>query len=167
MKNLVHVARERIESPEHRKFIKYALASIISVIVTQVLLIFFYSGMSMDGEWSAFFASSIAAVPSYFLNRNWVWRKSGKSHMTREVLPFWVMVFIGLAFSAAIGYYADDAGQKWTDSHFLRAVIITGSNIAGFALLWVLKFVIFNKILFVHHPQDLDPVLDGRTGLPT
>ena len=27
--------------------------------------------------------------------------------------------------------------------------------------------VIFNKILFVHHPDDLEPVLDGRTGLPT
>jgi len=167
MQNLVEVVRARIESPERRKFIKYALASIISVIVTQIVLIFCYSGLKIDGEWSAFIASSIAAVPSYFLNRNWVWRKTGKSHMRKEVLPFWIMVFIGLGFSALIGYYADDAGQRLTDSHFVRTLIITGSNIAGFAILWVLKFIIFNKILFVHHPEDLDPVLDGRTGLPT
>jgi putative flippase GtrA len=167
MNNLVEVVRERIESPEHRKFIKYALASVISVIVTQIVLVFCFSGLKMDGEWSAFTASSIAAVPSYFLNRNWVWRKSGKSHLRKEVLPFWVMVFIGIAFSALIGYYADSAGQNYTDSHFVQTLIVTGSNVGGFAVLWVLKFIIFNKILFAHHPEDLDPVLDGRTGLPT
>ena len=39
--------------------------------------------------------------------------------------------------------------------------------LAAFGVLWVAKFVIFNKILFVHHLEDLDPALDGRTGLPT
>lgn len=167
MNTLAAAVRARIESPEHRKFIKYALASVISVIVTQIVLIICYAAIKLSGEWSAFIASSIAAVPSYFLNRNWVWRKSGKSHMRKEVLPFWIMVFIGLGFSALIGYYADSAGQNATDSHFLRTLIVTGSNIGGFAILWVLKFIIFNKILFAHNPEDLDPVLDGRSGLPT
>jgi putative flippase GtrA len=168
MNTLVNAIRARIESPEHRKFIKYALASVISVIVTQIVLIFCYSGVKLSGGWSAFIASSVAAVPSYFLNRNWVWRKSGKSHMRKEVLPFWIMVFIGLGFSALIGYYADSAGAKVTDSHFFRTLIITGSNVGGFALLWVLKFIIFNKILFAHRPADeIDPVLDGRSGIPT
>jgi putative flippase GtrA len=165
MNNLAEAVRERIESPEHRKFIKYALASVISVIVTQIVLVFCFSGLKMDGGKAAFVASSIAAVPSYFLNRNWVWRKTGKSHVRKEVLPFWVMVFIGLALSALIGYFADSASKDL--DHFVRTLIITGSNIGGFAVLWVLKFIIFNKILFAHHPEDLDPVLDGRTGLPT
>lgn len=167
MANLAEAVRARIESPEHRKFIKYALASVISVIITQILLLLFYSGLGMDGEWAGFFASSIAAIPSYFLNRNWVWRKTGKSHLKREVIPFWIMVFIGLGFSALAGYFADDAAHNWTDSSFLRAAIVTGSNIGAFAVLWVIKYVIFNKIMFIHHPEDLDPVLDGRSGLPT
>ena len=41
------------------------------------------------------------------------------------------------------------------------------ANIASFGVLWVAKFVIFNKFMFVHHPQDLPEALDGRTGVPT
>jgi putative flippase GtrA len=167
MNKFLETLRARIDSPERRKFIKYALASVISVIVTQIILFFCYYALRLGGGLSAFIASSIAAVPSYYLNRSWVWRKSGKSHFMKEVLPFWVMVFIGLAFSFALGVVADVAGEDWTQNHVLRTLIVQGSNIGGFAFLWVLKFIIFNKILFIHHPQDLEPALDGRTGLPT
>lgn len=167
MNKLLEAVRARIESPERRKFIKYALASVVSVIVTQIILFICYFAIRLEGGTSAFIASSIAAVPSYYLNRSWVWRKAGKSHLMKEVLPFWVMVFIGLAFSAVLGWAADAAGRNWTDSHALRTLIVQGSNISGFAVLWVLKFIIFNKILFATHPQDLEPAFDGRTGLPT
>ena len=41
--------------------------------------------------------------------------------------------------------------------------------LAAFGVLWVGKFFILNKVLFVHHPEELEeiPALDGRTGLPT
>jgi putative flippase GtrA len=159
--------RERLDSPERRKFAKYAFASVISVIITQVILFFCFYALRMSGGKSAFIASSIAAVPSFYLNRNWVWGKSGRSHLRKEVLPFWVMVVIGLVFSSLAGRYADVLGRDLTDSHFLRSVIVTGSNIGAFGILWILKYIIFNRILFAHHPEDMDPALDGRSGLPT
>ena len=35
------------------------------------------------------------------------------------------------------------------------------------AVLWLGKFVIFNKVLFAHHLDDLPEALDGRAGVPT
>ena len=45
-------------------------------------------------------ANVVATVPSYVLNRRWVWGRGGRSHFWREVMPFWVLSFIGLAFSS-------------------------------------------------------------------
>jgi hypothetical protein len=47
------------------------------------------------------------------------------------------------------------------------ALLVNGANVAAFGVLWVVKFVIFNKWMFVHHLEDLPEALDGRTGVPT
>lgn len=85
--------------------------------------------------------------------------------MTREVIPFWVMAAIGLAASTGASAFAESLAHH--ASHALRTFVVTFASFLAFAILWILKFVIFNKILFVHHPQDLEPALDGRTGVPT
>jgi len=159
--------RAQLDTPERRKFIRYTVASAISVAVTVTLQLLGYGVFHVKGGWSGFIASAVAAFPSYYLNRSWVWGKSGRSHLTGEVLPFWGMALFGVFFSMAVSHYADQAAHSWTDSHPLRTLVVTGSSVVGFGVLWLLKYVIFNKILFVHHPEDLDPVLDGRTGFPT
>jgi hypothetical protein len=44
---------------------------------------------------------------------------------------------------------------------------VNASALAAFGSLWVGKFVIFNKVLFAHREAELEPALDGRTGVPT
>lgn len=167
MSNLASAVRARIESPEKRKFIKYSMVSVVSVIVTEVVLVIAYRGFGMSGGWAGFTASTIAAVPSYYLNRSWVWRKAGRSHFMKEVLPFWVMAFIGIGFSSLVSNVADDVARSVTENQSLRSLILVIANVGAFGVLWILKFIIFNKILFAHREEQLEPALDGRSGLPT
>jgi putative flippase GtrA len=167
MSPLVSKVRAQAKRPGIKKLVKYSLVSVIAVAITLVLQAFCYGVLHISAPISALIASSIAAVPSYILNRSWVWKKGGKSHMKREVLPFWIMVFVGLAASMGASAGAEAFAQSASDSRGVQTVIVTGASFSAFAILWFLKFVIFNKILFVHHPEDLDPALDGRAGLPT
>lgn len=167
MNSLVALVRSRLESPVVRKLIKYSMVSVIAVIVTLVVQVICFGVIKIDAAESAVIASTIAAVPSYFLNRMWVWRKNGRSHMTREVLPFWIMFVIGLVASAGASAFAKSLVDGPEISHAMRTFVVTGASFLAFAALWVGKFILFNKVLFVHHPQDLDPALDGRTGVPT
>src|SRR5213080_1599719 len=49
-------------------------------------------------------ATSLATGPSYYLNRRWTWGKTDASDPWREVLPFWILSFAGLALSTiAVG----------------------------------------------------------------
>lgn len=167
MSSLITQVRGKIESPKYKKFIKYSLTSVVSLTITVLLQVIFYGLFHLKGGMSALAASTIAAFPSYFLNRRWVWGKSGRSHMKKEVIPFWAMVFLGLGVSAGASALGDSVAHSLTDSHALRTGIVVGSSVLAFAILWFGKFIIFNKILFVHRESDLDPVLDGRSGLPT
>jgi len=150
----------RARSPQGQKAIRYTLVSAISVVIGQTLLACFYNVVHWSAAWSNVWAVSISAGPSYYLNRYWAWGKRGRNHLLKEVLPFWGLALLGLAFSTWSVHFAE---HRWHGS----AVAVQAANLFGFGVLWVAKFVIFNELMFKHHPQDLPPAIDGRTGVPT
>ena len=154
-------------SPVGQKLVRYSIVSVISVIVSQTVLFSLQLTSNVREGWANIIAVAVATVPSYELNRKWAWGKSGPSHLWKEVVPFWALAFLGLAFSE----WAVVVAGHWARDHHLirlaRSALVNGAALSGFGVLWVAKFVIFNKLLFVHHEQDMDPAFDGRTGLPT
>jgi putative flippase GtrA len=161
--------KDKARSPGGRKMIKYTLVSVISVIVSQIVLAILLFGFHWSGRNGQILACSVATVPSYYLNRTWVWGKGGRSHLMKEVAPFWTLAFIGLAFSTWCADYADSHADEWVSDTNTQKLIVMAFALGAFGVLWLGKFVIFNKILFVHHPEELEeiPALDGRTGIPT
>jgi putative flippase GtrA len=145
---------------------RYTMVSVIAVGVTFVVLGITVGLLKWPAFWANITATSVATVPSYELNRKWAWGKHGKSHLWKEVVPFWVLSFIGLAFSTWSAVLAESFAKHHHLTHFWHTVVVEAAVVGSFGILWVGKFIIFNKFLFVHHPQDLEPALDGRTGLP-
>jgi putative flippase GtrA len=156
---------ELSRTPQGKKMVRYTATSAICLVISEVVLtILGLLGWTALG--AVLTATAISTVPSYELNRKWAWGKSGKSHLGKEVVPFWVLAFIGLAFSLWTVSVAQTFARHHHFSVIMRTGILDGAFIGAYGILWVGKFVIFNKILFVHHPQDLPPALDGRTGIP-
>jgi putative flippase GtrA len=157
---------EYCRTPEGKKIVRYSATSAICVVISTVILTVLVGVL----HWHAFGASltstAVSTVPSYELNRKWAWGKSGKGHLWKEVVPFWTLAFIGLAFSTWGSVVAESYSKHHHFSHLVHTTVVTGAFIGSFGVLWIGKFIIFNKILFVHHPEDLTPALDGRSGLP-
>ena len=87
-------------TPEGLKLIRYTAVSVISALTSLVVLTIVYGVLRLWSEvFSTLFANVVAGVPSYILNRRWVWGKSGRSHWWREILPFWVMSLTGIGFA--------------------------------------------------------------------
>ena len=156
-----------VRTPEGRKMFRYTMVSVIAVAVSQVTLLSLQLGLSMSEGWANLIATAVGTVPSYELNRKWAWGKTGKGHLWKEVVPFWALSFLGLAFSeyAVIlaGHFAD--GRHF--SHLTKSLTVNLAALLAFGVLWVAKFIIFNKWLFAHHPEQQTEALDGRTGIPT
>jgi putative flippase GtrA len=161
--------RDRARTPTGQKAIKYTLVSVIAVIVSQIALAIFYGLLQWGPVASNVSAFVAGGIPSYYLNRNWAWGKTGKSHLWKEVVPFWSLALAGLALSTWMVALADHYAKSHFSSHFADTVMVNGANLFGYGVLWIGKFILFNKVIFVHRPEDLEdePAWDGRTGIPT
>ena len=147
-----------LQRPGLRKLVKYSMVSLISVVVSQIVQ-FGTFVLTHNGVLSSVVAVVVGTVPSYELNRRWTWRKNGPSHLWREIVPFWVMSFIGLVFSTVCVYAAEQwaGGRHMSKAH--TALLLNLASLAAFGLLWMGKFMIINHVLFRHHaPLDEDDV---------
>ena len=149
--------------------IRYASTSLICVGITQVLIVAFYKGAKWTEVESNLGATMLTSIPAYLLNKYWVWGKRGRPHMRREVLPFWVFTVAGWALSTGMVALASD--HVGTPHSLLRTLAVMVASIAGFGILWVLKYLFLDKIMFGedhHTPYDEDfereeAVVEART----
>lgn len=131
-----------------RKWIKYSMVSVVGMTVSQICIIILTRGFGVPDVLTNFIAVAISSVPAYLLNRAWVWGKHGKNHLTKEVLPFWAFSFAGLVLSSLlVAWVGPDLakGQTATAMDTLRVML---GNVGGFAILWVAKFFVLDKLLF-------------------
>ena len=143
-------------TPEGVKMVRYTVISAICVVISVVVLGITHGLLSWPAFWANVFACAVATVPSYELNRKWAWGKYGKSHLWREVVPFWTLAFIGLAFSTWWAVAAESLSKRRHLSHAAQTLVIEVAVLASYAILWIAKFVIFNKVLFVHPVPELE-----------
>lgn len=147
MKDAVRRLWTFCRTPEGLKIVRYTTVSAISALTSLVILTVIYGVLRLWSEVvSTLIANLLAGIPSYLLNRRWVWGKSGRSHLWREILPFWVMSVTGIGFAL----YTASLAQQFANSHHLhhlaRTVLVVGANVAAFGILWLLKFLILNRL---------------------
>jgi putative flippase GtrA len=143
-----------LRTPLGKKLLRYSMASIVAVIVSTICLVIFVGPCGFSAVVASTLATSIAAVPSYWMNRKWAWGKSGRSHVFKEVIPFWTLAFIGWVVSTLAVKVMESYAKSHDFSHTLTTVSVTVAYIGAFGVLWVIKFIIFNKVMFVHHHPD-------------
>jgi putative flippase GtrA len=152
-------------TPEGKTMFRYTMVSVISTGVFVVTLGLVYGVFRVWTEVpSTLFANAVATVPSYYLNRRWAWGKSGRSHVRREVLPFWALSIAGMLLSIVTSSEARRFGIAHFDhDHLARTVLVEGANLVAFACLWVIKFMVFKR-LFRVTPVGGATATDAGTG---
>jgi putative flippase GtrA len=139
-----------LANPLVAKLARYAVASMVGVVVGQSCLFLFYGALDLNGVLSNVLAVAISSVPAYIVNRYWVWKKTDSNSLRREIVPFWGMAFLGLVLSSLAVAVVDDR-TDWPPA-------IAAANLAGFGVLWIAKFFVLDKVLFAGGgPEHAEP----------
>jgi putative flippase GtrA len=145
-----------LHTHEGRKIFRYSMVSVISTAVSLIVIALVYGVFHWWTEVpSTVFGNAVATFPSYWLNRKWAWGKHGRSHFMKEVVPFWVVAAAGIAFSIIGASIARHYGIKYNLDHLEQTVLVLVANVLSFAIFWVLKLLLFNK-LFQHELEEFD-----------
>ena len=98
----LHALYAWLHTHEGRKIFRYTMVSVISTVVSLVVIA---AGLRRlprlvsEVVEPPSSATPWPPIPSYWLNRRWAWGKTGRSHIMKEIVPFWTMAALGIAFS--------------------------------------------------------------------
>lgn len=150
---------------EAKKLIRFTLSSVITTGVSLTAILVTYGFHIISGVIGAtLFGNVLAIFPSYYLNRAWAWGKRGKSHFRKEVVPYWSMAFLGIAFSLLGALWVKHLVHTHAWDHLVNTGLVAGVNLLSFAIFWVLKILLFNKIFHTDKLHDIELHLELEEG---
>lgn len=145
------------------KFVRYTMVSGVAVVISQVALILCTAVFGLSGIASNTVAAVVSTPASYELNRKWAWGKSGKSHLWREVAPFWAFTLVGYLGSTGTVQLADSMTKSHGVHGILRVLAIMVAQLFAYGVVWIVKFLVFNHVIFVTRPGDAEGIVAAGT----
>jgi len=131
------------------RLLRYSAVSIVSLVLSEALLVSFNGGLGWGAAASSTVATGLATIPAYFLTRQWVWNRSSRSHLWKEVAPFWAIAIVGWAFATIAVTFAEDRVRELHIRGASSTAIVAAVYLLAYAISWVGRFALFNKVLFV------------------
>jgi putative flippase GtrA len=137
------------------QWLRYGTVSIVATVTSLSILGLLVSITSMPAGVANLIATAVGTVPSFELNRRWVWNCTERRSLRGQVLPFWLLSFGGLALSTLTvtlaAAWASSAGVEGG----ARTLLIELANLAAWGSLWVAQFVVLDRFLFRTADQPL------------
>jgi len=131
------------------RFWRYAAGSAVTALLSQAVLFVVYSLTHLLTARDAAIAATLAGIPpSYWLNRSWAWRRRDRSSLGGEVVPYVAMALVSLVVST----WAVDAAHAHAlalgASRVDQDIVVQGTYLASFVVLWFGKFAFMHRALF-------------------
>ncbi len=131
-----------------RKLGRYASASVVATATSMTVLGTLVATGALAAGWANVVATGVGTVPSFELNRRWVWGRTDRRRLLTQMGPFAALSFTGLALSTL----AVSLAARWATDAQLgttgRTVASEAANVATFATLWVVQYVLLDRVLF-------------------
>jgi putative flippase GtrA len=146
------------------KVARYAIGSAVALL-TSVIVFALLLDAGIGTTADSVLAFIAGALPNWILNRRWAWERTGEMDVAREVVGYALISLIALA--------ASSAGTGWTDAlmrhhlghqHALRVLLVTLAYVVVQGLLFVAKFVAYDRWVFTDGGRFRTALRARRTG---
>jgi putative flippase GtrA len=122
------------------------LVSVVSTTSSLVVLGLLVGVFRYSATLSNVAAIAVGTVPSFELNRRWVWSQAGRRSLLRQVLPFSLLSFAGLVLSTISVHVV--SGATASASRVRHTFAVEMANFGSYAVLWLAQFVLCDRLLF-------------------
>lgn len=128
------------------KILRYAAGSVVATVCSEVVFLFVYGALHAMPAVASGIGWLAGAVPNYWLNRTWTWRRRGRPSLTLEVLPY-VAIVLGTLVIAVVATSLVDAALAGAQiSASVRVVLVGGTFLAVYGLVFVVRFFLLDQL---------------------
>jgi putative flippase GtrA len=126
---------------------RYTIGSIVAAATSAVVFALMYVGGASTTACSVV-AFVAGAIPNWILNRRWAWALTGKVAIGREVVAYVIVSALTLLASSEATAWTAHQVQSLPSHYGIRVSLVTGSYLAVFAILFVVRFAIYELWIF-------------------
>ena len=141
---------------------RYAATSGVAFAVSEATLLILYGLDLTTATLAALIASLAGTVPSYLLSRYWIWREAARERVLRQVMLYWIVSISCIALTSLLTGALASLAPAGHPFHLL--VVAIGYPIVMLTF-WLIKFVIYQQIIFPNAHASRDP--EARTDTAT
>jgi len=130
-----------------RRIARFAISSLVAAGTSAVVFPILYV-LGASTTVCSICAFVAGAIPNWTLNRKWTWKVEGRVAFGREVIAYIVLsASTLLALSLATGWTHRHV-QSIPAGHGIRVALVTGSYFAVLAILYGLRFFLYEFWIF-------------------
>lgn len=138
------------------KAARYAGGSVVATVCSELAFVLLYGPLHVTPGWSSVVAWLAGAVPNYWLNRAWAWRRRGRPSLRAELLPYALIVGFTLVLATLATRAADGALAGADISSGVRVSLVAATFFGVYVVMFVLRFFLFDR-LFARLARDDGP----------
>jgi putative flippase GtrA len=127
-----------------RKVSTYTAGSVIAAGCSEVTLVVCYAVLHLPAAVSAVIAWLFGAIPNFWLNRRWTWRRTGRVHPRRELLPY-VLIILGTLALAAVVTRAVDAAMS-DSSAATRTTFVAAAFLGVYVVMFLVRYLLLDRL---------------------
>jgi putative flippase GtrA len=126
---------------------RYTIGSIVAALTSAVVFAVLYV-LGVGTTACSVVAFVAGAIPNWVLNRRWAWDIKGKIAFGREVFAYVIVSALTLVASSEATGWTQHRVQSLPSHYGIRVALVTGSYLGVFAVLFVLRFALYEHWIF-------------------
>jgi putative flippase GtrA len=142
------------DRPLVRRFAGYGLGSVVAAATSELAFVIAYAFLHTGTVGASAFGFVGGAIPNYILNRRWAWHdRTGRSRRS-EIVLYSAVSLVSFAVSVVVTRAAEDWARHLTPDKTWRVLMIAAAYLASSGIIFLLKFVLYDLIVFTKGPSD-------------
>jgi putative flippase GtrA len=139
--------RALLGHPRRGRVTRFAVSSAVAACTSAVVfpLLYVLGASTTVCTVVAFFAG---AIPNWTLNRRWTWKVQGRVAFGREILAYLAISATTLLVLSLATGWTDQKVQSIPAHHGIRVVLVTASYFVVLALLYGVRFFLYEHWIF-------------------
>jgi putative flippase GtrA len=130
-----------------RRIARFAISSIVAATTSAVVFAVLYV-LGLSTTVCSITAFVAGAIPNWTMNRRWTWKVEGRVAFGREILAYLVVSASTLVALSLATHWTHERVQGIPAGHGLRVLLVTGSYFAVLALLYGIRFFLYEFWIF-------------------
>ncbi len=127
---------------------RFAAGSAVAFGCSELTFLLLYGVLGTSAALSGGVAFLAGAIPNFLLQRFWTWRRSGRIALRGELLPYLAVIALNGLLATAVTAGVDRLLAPALGHHGLRTALLAITFAGAYVLLYVLKFVLLDRLVF-------------------